>query len=96
VGAAAGAVFTGFVLIGGLGLVATGTALVAAGLACALLLVSAIAMPRPEKILRVSLAAALGLLAMITIPRSNALDRLQWVSPSEAEPLAPALEDGAR
>jgi len=92
VGAGAGAIFTGFVLIGGLGLVATGTALVAAGLACALLLVSAITMPRPEKVLRVSLAAALGLLAVITIPRSNALDHLQWVSASEAEPLAPAVE----
>jgi spermidine synthase len=93
VGAAAGAIFTGFVLIGGLGLVATGTALVAAGLACALLLVSALTMPRPEKILRVSLAVALGLLAMVTIPRSNALDRLQWISASEAEPLAPAVEE---
>jgi hypothetical protein len=94
VGAAAGALVTGFVLIDGLGLVATGTVLVAAGLACALALVGALTMPRAEKILRVSLAAALGLLAMVTTPRSTALDRLQWISASEAEPLAPAAEDG--
>jgi hypothetical protein len=97
-GAAAGAVVTSFVLIDGLGLVATAMALVAAGLACAMTLVGALAMPRPEKILRVSLAAALGLLALVMAPRSSAdvRERLQWITASEAGALAPAVDDGGR
>jgi hypothetical protein len=97
-GGAAGAIFTGFVLIDGLGLVATGTALVAAGLACALALVGALALPRAEKILRLSLAAAFGLFAVVIVPRSsaNVLERLQWISPSQAAPLAPPAEHGGR
>jgi spermidine synthase len=95
-GGAAGAVFTGFVLIDGLGLVATGTALVAAGLACALALVAALALPRPEKIMRIGFAAAFGLLAVVMTPRSsaNVLERLQWISASQAAPLAPTAEHG--
>jgi spermidine synthase len=97
-GGAAGAIFTGYVLIDGLGLVATGTALVAAGLACALALVGSLTLPRVEKILRVSLAAAFGLLAVVMTPRSsaNVLERLQWISPSQAAPLAPRAEHGGR
>jgi hypothetical protein len=97
-GGAAGAIFTGLVLIDGLGLVATGTALVAAGLACALALVGALALPRAEKILRVSLAAAFGLLAVVMTPRSsaNVLERLQWMSASQAAPLAPTAGDSRR
>jgi spermidine synthase len=98
VGAAAGAVVTSFVLIDGLGLVATGMALVAAGLGCAMTLVGALAMPRPERILRVSLAAALGLLALAMAPRSSAdvRERLQWITASEAGMRAPAVEEGGR
>jgi spermidine synthase len=93
-GAAAGAILTGFVLIDGLGLVATGTVLVAAGLACALALVGALAMPRAEKILRVGLAAAFGLLVVVMTPRSsaNVVERLQWTSASQAEPFAPVAQ----
>jgi spermidine synthase len=97
-GAAAGALGTSFVLIDGLGLVATAMVLVAAGLACAMTLVGALVMPRPEKILRVSLAAALGLLALVMAPRSSAdvRERLQWVTASEAGMLAPRVDDGGR
>jgi hypothetical protein len=86
------------VLIDGLGLVATGTALVAAGLACALALVGALALPRAEKILRFSLAAAFGLFAVVIVPRSsaNVLERLQWISASQAAPLAPSADVGGR
>jgi spermidine synthase len=94
-GGAAGAIFTGYGLVDGLGLVATGTALVAAGLACALALVGALTLPRVEKILRISLAAAFGLLAVVMTPRSsaNVLERLRWISPSQAAPLAPPADD---
>jgi spermidine synthase len=90
-GAAAGALFTGFVLMDGLGLVATGAALVLAGLFCAGLLISALKMPRAEKILRASLAVTLGLLAVVAIPHWSAgvLDRLQAISVPRAEPLVP-------
>jgi spermidine synthase len=67
-GAAAGALFTGFALLDPIGLVATGTAVVVAGLACVVLLIGALKMPRAEKILRASLAVGLGLLAVVVIP----------------------------
>jgi spermidine synthase len=88
-GAAAGVLFTGFVLMDGLGLVATAAALVVAGLVCAGLLIGALKMPRAEKILRASLAVALGLLAVVVIPHWSAgvLDRLQAISAPYAGPL---------
>jgi spermidine synthase len=94
-GAAAGAIFTGFVLMDRLGLVATGAVQVLAGLLCAVLLIGALTMPRSEKILRASLAGALGLLAVMVIPPWSArvLERLQWIGASHAEPLVPAVED---
>jgi spermidine synthase len=97
-GAAAGAIVTSFVLIDGLGLVATGMALVAVGLGCAMTLVGALAMPRPEKILRVSLAVALGLLALVMAPRSSAdvRERLQWIAVPEVGSMAPTVEVGGR
>jgi spermidine synthase len=94
-GAAAGALFTGFVLMDQLGLVATAAALVVAGLVCAVLLISALKMPRAEKILRASLAVALSLLAVVVIPHWSAsvLDRLQWISAPYAEPLVQPAEN---
>jgi succinate-acetate transporter protein len=73
----------------GLGLVGTGAALVLAGLFCAGLLISALKMPRAEKILRASLAVTLGLLAVVAIPHWSAgvRDRLQAISVPHAEPL---------
>jgi spermidine synthase len=96
-GAAAGVIFTGFVLMDRLGLVATGAALVLAGLCCAVLLISALTMPRSEKILRASLAGALGLLAVMVIPPWSArvLEHLQWIGASHAEPLQ-AVENRGR
>jgi hypothetical protein len=90
-GAAAGTLFTGFVLMDRFGLVATGAMLVLAGLLCAVLLIGALAMPRSEKILRASLAGALGLLAVVVIPprSTSVLERLQWIGASHAEPLVP-------
>jgi hypothetical protein len=95
-GAAAGAIVTAFVLMNWLGLIATGAALVTAGLVYAALLIGALAMPRSEKILRASLAVALGLLAVVVIPRwsANVLDRLQGISAAHAEPPVQAVDNG--
>ncbi|HEY6256365.1 MAG TPA: hypothetical protein VIY51_11300 [Xanthobacteraceae bacterium] len=60
-GAAAGAAVTAFVSAGAV-------VPVLAGLACAVMLINALAMSRAEKILRASLAMALGLLALVVIP----------------------------
>jgi spermidine synthase len=94
-GAAAGAIFTGLVLMDRLGLVGTGAALVAGGLVCALLLIGALKLPRSEKILRASLAATLGLLAVVAMPywSAHVLERLQWIGAPHAESLMQAVED---
>jgi spermidine synthase len=97
-GAAAGAIVTGLVLMERLGVVATGAALVVAGLACALLLIGAVRMPRSEKILRASLAVTLGLLAVVAIPSwsGGVLERLQWISAAYTAPLVQAVENPSR
>jgi hypothetical protein len=79
VGAAVGAAATGMALAAGLSLGATAALLVVTGLTCAALLVSALAVPRWEKMLRAGLAGALGVLAIAVIPLGSAhgLDRLQ-------------------
>jgi hypothetical protein len=79
---------TSFVLIDRLGLLATGAVRVGVGLACVVLLVSAVQMPRSEKILRASPAVALGLIAVIAIPRpsTSVLERLQRTGVPVAEP----------
>src|SRR5579871_6345550 len=89
-GAALGASATGFALAAGLGLAATAAVLVAAGLACAVILVFALAVPRWEKMLRASLAGALGLLALAIIPfgSTNVLDRLRAIGPDTSGSLA--------
>ena len=94
-GAAAGTIFTGLVLMDRLGLVATGSVLVLAGLACAVLLIGALKLPRAEQILRASLAVALGLLAVVVAPHWSAsvLDRLQAISAPHAEPLGQPAEN---
>jgi spermidine synthase len=97
-GAAAGAVFTGLTLMDRIGLVATGMAVVVAGLVCVVLLIGALKMPRSEKILRVSLAVGLGLLAMVVIPSwsANVAARLQAISMPPVEPLEQAAENPDR
>jgi len=97
-GSAAGAIVTGLVLMDWLSLVAAGAVLVVAGLACAMLLIGALALPRAEKILRASLAGALGLLAVVVIPywSANVLERLQWIGAPLAKPLVQAVENRSR
>jgi drug/metabolite transporter (DMT)-like permease len=87
---------TSFVLIDRLGLLATGAVLV--GLAGVVLLVSAVQMPRWEKILRASPKVGLGLIAVVAIPRqsTSVLECLQWTGVPVAEPLMQAVEDRSR
>jgi spermidine synthase len=94
-GSAAGSIITGFVLMEHLGLVGIGTALVVAGLVCAVLLIGALTMPRQEKILRTSLAMAMGLLAVVAVPRwsTNVLENLQWKGAPSAVPLVQVVEN---
>jgi spermidine synthase len=94
-GSAAGSIITGFVLMDYLGLVAIGAALVVAGLACTALLIGALEMPRREKVLRVSLVAALALMAAVAIPRwsANVLESLQGRVSPEAAPLVQVVEN---
>ncbi len=97
-GAAAGAAFTGLALLDRFGLFATALAVVAAGLVCVVLLIGALKLPRSEKILRASLAAGLGLLAMVVIPlwSANVPARSQAISMPPAAPLQQAAENPGR
>lgn len=97
-GAAAGALFTGFALLDRIGLVATGMAVVVTGLACVVLLIGALKMPRAEKILRASLAVGLGLLAVAVIPgwSAHVPEPLPAISAPQVVPLEQAAEKFSR
>ena len=92
-GAAAGALFTGCMLLDELGLVASGNALAVAGLLCATLLIDASAMPRAEKNLRTSLAVAVALPAVTAIPHWSASlpERLQEIGAPHVDALVQAV-----
>jgi hypothetical protein len=87
IGAAVGAGSVGLALSAGLGLATTAAMLAAAGLGCAALAWSVLAVPRWEKMLRASLAGALGLAAsaIILLGSGNALDHLRVVGGLDAE-----------
>ena len=94
-GSAAGSIITGFMLMDRLGLVAIGAALVVAGLTCTVLLIGTLELPRPQKLLRASLVAALGLMAAAAVPRwsANVLEGLQWKGAPDAPPLVQVVEN---
>ncbi len=71
-GSASGSILTGFVLTDHLGLIAIGTTLVLASLACSALFASVLPLLRADKILRASAAVGLALVAMWAIPRLSA------------------------
>lgn len=86
-GAASGSVLTGFVLMDRIGLVEIGQWLVAAGLACALVLGLMLREGRGAKFLR---AAAIAALAAVTVPAlplasGNVLEALLWKGAPEAK-----------
>lgn len=94
-GAAAGSVLTGFVLMNHLGLVSLATILTVSGFICTLLLVCTLRTPRPEKIVRASIASALCALAVIVVPRwsATALESLQWKGQPNVPHLAQFVEN---
>ena len=67
----------------------------AAGLLCAALLIGALAIPRREKLLRAGFAAALGVLAILAVPRlsENVLEVLQWKGAPAARSFAQIVEN---
>ncbi len=79
-GAAAGSVITGFVLMDYLGLVEVGVTLVLAGIGCTILLIAAAELPVREKLQRAGIAVVIGLVAAVAIPRwsGTVLNNLQW------------------
>jgi spermidine synthase len=94
-GSAAGSVITGFVLMDYLGLVAMGATLVLAGVACTILLIAAVELPRREKLQHAALAAAVGLVAAVAIPHwsGNVLASLQWKGVPHTESFVEVLEN---
>lgn len=80
VGAAAGSILTGFVLMDHLGLVGTAIALIVAGLACALLLSTTLPLSRREKLRRTSWVVGGSVIAIALLPAlsSGILENLMW------------------
>ena len=79
-GSAAGSIVTGFVLMDRFGLVTIAVLLAVAGIACALVLMTALAVPRREKLQYLAFAAVIGAAAVVIMPRWSAgvLESLQW------------------
>jgi spermidine synthase len=95
VGAAAGSILTGFVLMDHMSLVGIGVALVAAGLLCAMLLIANVELPRWQRRLRTTLAVVIGMLALFVVPRwsSGVLENLQWKGSPDAKPFVQVVEN---
>ena len=94
-GSASGSVITGFVLMDVMGLVAISTVLAAAGVACLLALIVALAMPSQEKRGRAGIAVPLGVLAVVAIPLGSrhVLESLQWKGEPWAQNFARVVQD---
>jgi spermidine synthase len=94
-GSAAGSVITGFVLMDYLGLVAIAAILAAAGAACALVLIMALTISDKEKPWRAALAAMIGFVALVTIPRlsEHVLENLQWKGMAAANNFVDVVEN---
>jgi predicted membrane-bound spermidine synthase len=94
VGSAAGSIATGFVLMNVLGLAAIGITLAAVSIACLILLIFVLPMPRRDRITRASAALAIGLLAVAVAPYGSAsvLESLQWKGAPDARSFASVVE----
>jgi spermidine synthase len=95
VGSAAGAILTGFVVMDRISLVGTGVMLVILGLLCTALLIAALDMRRGQKRARISMAAALGMVAAVAIPHGSAhvLEKLQSKGAADAKALVHVVEN---
>jgi predicted membrane-bound spermidine synthase len=94
-GSAVGAILTGFVLMDYFGLVKLSAVLALAGLACAALLTAALPFSSSQKTVQASLAAAVGVLALLAGPRlsDSVLENLQWKSIAHSEHLVDVVEN---
>lgn len=95
-GAAAGCVVTGFLLMDRLTLVEIGQLLVAAGLGCALILGLGVDGPRSRKLWHAGAIAAIGAAAVLTLPAASdrLLEALLWKrAPSATTPFAQVVEN---
>jgi spermidine synthase len=95
IGSAAGSIITGFVLMDRFGLVTIGTILAVAGVACALVLMTALAVPRREKLQHLALAAIIGVAAVAVMPRwsDHVLENLQWKGMASAPKFSHVVEN---
>jgi spermidine synthase len=94
-GAAIGTILTGFVLMDHLGLVDIAAALVAAGIACAVLLVASLHISPRAKLGRGAAALALALVALAAGPylSGHVLESLQWKGSPQAKPFVHVVEN---
>jgi predicted membrane-bound spermidine synthase len=94
-GSTLGSIVTGFVLMEHVGLVPLAGMLAVASLVCAGLLIGALPIGRPQRWLRASGVVALGLLAVVALPRwsHGVLASLQWKGASEAREFASVVEN---
>ena len=94
-GSALGSIVTGFVLMDYLSLVSIGVVLVVAGVVCALLLTTTLALPRWQKVTRTLVATALLAVAVLSVPRWSAhvLESLQWKGTAQAKPFTHVIEN---
>jgi spermidine synthase len=94
-GAAAGSVLTGFVVMDRLGLIALAVALVGAGMLCVILLIAAAKVSERERLAYGGMALALSLAAIFLIPRWSCcvLESLQWKGSALAKPFTHVIEN---
>ena len=94
-GSATGSVVTGFVLMDRFGLVTIAAFLAVAGVACALVLMTALAVPRREKLRYLVFAASIGVAAVTVMPRwsEGVLESLQWKGMATAQKLSHVVEN---
>jgi len=94
-GAAAGSVLTGFVVMDRLGLIALAVALVGAGMLCVILLIAAAKVSERERLAYGGMALALSLSAIFFIPRWSCcvLESLQWKGSALAKPFTHVIEN---
>lgn len=93
-GSAAGSILTGFVLMDHMGFVGIGVTLVAAGFLCVVLMLVAIDLPRPQKLLRMGVVGAFVVAATVAIPAlaPRVLESLQWKGAADAKSLVDAAQ----
>ncbi len=86
IGAVAGSILTGFILMDSMSLVEIAVVLAVAGSLCGIALIAIMPVPLLERFFRIGWAAAVGAIAVVAIPplSENLLPNLQWKGPAES------------